>query len=77
MPLSTVYFARFIEVGYTPMLSQRDGKEIVVAQHGIVQPTPSKASTNVILLGLTIISTWFVGLQYWRRRKVGGGAGSV
>ncbi|HZY42622.1 MAG TPA: hypothetical protein VFF59_11560, partial [Anaerolineae bacterium] len=60
-------YARFIEVGYTPMLSQRDGKEIVVAQHGIVQPTASKASTNAILLGLTIISTWFVGLQ------IGGG----
>jgi membrane-associated protease RseP (regulator of RpoE activity) len=60
-------YARFIEVGYTPMLSRRDGKEIVVAQHGIVQPTPSKSSTNVILLGLTIISTWFVGLQ------IGGG----
>ena len=57
-------YARFIEVGYTPMLSQRDGKEIVVAQHGIVQPTPSKSSTNVMLLGLTIISTWFVGLQF-------------
>ena len=60
-------YARFIEVGYTPMLSQRDGKEIVVARHGIVQPTPSKISTNVILLVLTIISTWLVGLQ------IGGG----
>ncbi len=56
-------YSRFVEVGYTPMLSQRDGKEIVVAQHGIVQPTPSKTSTNVILLVLTIVSTWFVGLQ--------------
>ncbi|MBI5568046.1 MAG: site-2 protease family protein [Chloroflexi bacterium] len=57
-------YARFIEVGYTPMLSQRDGKEIVIAQHGIVQPTASKTSTNVILLGLTIVSTWYVGILY-------------
>jgi len=57
-------YASFIEMGYTPMLSQRDGKEIVVAQHGIVQPTASKTSTNVILLGLTILSTLYVGIQY-------------
>lgn len=57
-------YARFTEVGYTPTLSQRDGKEIVIAQHGIVQPTASQTSTNVILLGLTIVSTWFVGIQY-------------
>ena len=57
-------YASFIEMGYTPMLSQRDGKEIVIAQHGIVQPTASQTSTNVILLGLTIVSTWFVGIQY-------------
>lgn len=63
-------YARFIEVGYTPMLSQRDGKEIVVAQHGIVQPAASKASTNAILLGLTIISTWFVGLQFGGGEKL-------
>ena len=57
-------YARFTEVGYTPTLSQRDGKEIVIAQHGIVQPTASQTSTNVILLALTIVSTWFVGIQY-------------
>ncbi len=57
-------YARFTEVGYTPTLSQRDGKEIVIAQHGIVQPTASQTSTNVILLVLTIASTWFVGIQY-------------
>lgn len=57
-------YARFIEVGYTPMLSRRNGKEIVVAQHGIVQPTASQAGANAILLGLTIISAWFVGIQY-------------
>ncbi|MBP7686452.1 MAG: site-2 protease family protein [Thermoflexales bacterium] len=57
-------YANFIEMGYTPMLSQRDGKEIVVAQHGIVQASASKTSTNVILLGLTMLSTLYVGIQY-------------
>lgn len=57
-------YARFIELGYTPMLSRRDGKEIVVAQHGIVQPTASNARTNAILLVLTIVSTWLSGILY-------------
>ena len=54
-------YASFVEMGYTPMLSQRDGKEIVVAQHGIVQPTANNTRLNVLLLGLTIVSTAYVG----------------
>ncbi|HET7375178.1 MAG TPA: hypothetical protein VFK30_00630, partial [Anaerolineae bacterium] len=58
-------YARFTEFGYTPMLTRRDdGKEIVVAKHGIIEPTPNRNSTNVILLILTIISTLFVGIQF-------------
>lgn len=58
-------YARFTEFGYTPMLTHRDdGKEIVVAKHGIIEPTPNRNSTNVILLILTIISTLFVGIQF-------------
>jgi membrane-associated protease RseP (regulator of RpoE activity) len=55
-------YARFTDLGYTPMLTRRDdGKEIVVAKHGIVEPTPNRNSTNLILLILTIISTVLVG----------------
>ncbi|HZY43612.1 MAG TPA: site-2 protease family protein [Anaerolineae bacterium] len=55
-------YMRFTDLGYTPMLTRRDdGKEIVVAKHGIVEPTPNRNSTNLILLILTIISTVLVG----------------
>ena len=57
-------YDHFTELGYTPMLTRRDGKELVIAQHGIVKPTANRNSTNLILLVLTIISTWFVGIQY-------------
>ena len=56
-----VIYDRFTALGYTPMLTQKDGKEVVVAQHGIVQPTPNKNSTNLILLVITIASTAYVG----------------
>jgi membrane-associated protease RseP (regulator of RpoE activity) len=59
-----IIYDRFTALGYTPMLTQKDGKEVVIAQHGIVKPTPNNNRTNVILLVLTIISTWFVGIQY-------------
>lgn len=58
-------YTRFTDFGYTPMLTRRDdGKEIVVVKHGIIEPTPNRNSTNVILLVLTIISTLFVGIQF-------------
>lgn len=65
-------YDRLIEVGYTPTLTQRDGKEVVIAQHGIVQPTPNNTKLNVILLVLTIISTCFAGvIQYAGNTELG------
>src|SRR5512147_91843 len=43
-------YQTFIAHGYTPMLTERDGKEIVVAKHGIVEATRSDARINAILL---------------------------
>jgi Zn-dependent protease len=58
-------YDRFTALGYTPMLTRRDdGKEIVIAKRGLVEPTPNRTSTNVILLVLTVISTLFVGIQF-------------
>jgi membrane-associated protease RseP (regulator of RpoE activity) len=57
----THIYKSFIELGYTPMLTQRDGKEVVVAQHGIVEATRSDPRINAVLLGLTIISTVVAG----------------
>ena len=54
-------YKSFIELGYTPMLTTRDGREVVVAQHGIVEATRSDPRINAVLLGLTIISTVFAG----------------
>jgi len=54
-------YKSFTAYGYTPMLTERDGKEVVVAKHGIVVATKSDTRLNAILLIATIISTWFVG----------------
>ncbi len=57
-------YSRFTELGYTPMLTRRADKELVVAKHGIVQPTRNNTTVNVVLLVLTIISTWLAGILY-------------
>jgi membrane-associated protease RseP (regulator of RpoE activity) len=55
-------YQSFIAYGYTPMLTERDGKQVVVAKHGIVAPTRSDARINVILLVATIASTVLAGV---------------
>src|SRR5512135_609894 len=54
-------YQSFIAYGYTPMLTERDGKEVVVAKHGIVEATKSDTRINVILLIATIASTVLAG----------------
>jgi Zn-dependent protease len=55
-------YDRFTALGYTPMLTRRDdGKEIVIAKRGLVEPTPNQNSINLILLLATILSTAYVG----------------
>jgi membrane-associated protease RseP (regulator of RpoE activity) len=54
-------YKSFIALGYTPMLTQRDGKEVVVAQHGIVEATKSDPRINAVLLVATIASTVVAG----------------
>jgi membrane-associated protease RseP (regulator of RpoE activity) len=55
-------YKSFIAYGYTPMLTERDGKEIVVAKHGIVEATRSDTRINAILLIATIASTVLAGI---------------
>lgn len=55
-------YQTFSAHGYTPMLTERDGKEIVVAQHGIVEATRSDTRINAFLLIATIISTMIAGV---------------
>jgi hypothetical protein len=65
-------YKSFIALGYTPMLTTRDGREVVVAQHGIVEATRSDPRINAVLLGLTIISTILAGtLLYAATSEVG------
>jgi Zn-dependent protease len=58
-------YQSFIAYGYTPMLTERDGKEIVVAKQGIVAPTKSDARINAILLIATIASTVLAGVMLY------------
>src|SRR5512136_308277 len=55
-------YTSFIAYGYTPMLTQRDGQEVVVAKHGIVEATRSDTRINAILLIATIASTVLAGV---------------
>jgi membrane-associated protease RseP (regulator of RpoE activity) len=55
-------YKSFIAYGYTPMLTERDGREIVVAKHGIVETTKNNTLINVILLIATIASTVLAGV---------------
>jgi Zn-dependent protease len=55
-------YKSFIAYGYTPMLTERDGKEVVVAKHGIVAATRSDTRINAILLIATIASTVLAGI---------------
>jgi membrane-associated protease RseP (regulator of RpoE activity) len=55
-------YKSFIAYGYTPMLTERDGKEVVVAKHGIVEATRSDARINAVLLVATIASTILAGV---------------
>ena len=55
-------YKSFIAYGYTPMLTERDGKEIVVAKQGIVAPTKSDIRINVILFVVTIASAVLAGV---------------
>ena len=55
-------YKSFIAYGYTPMLTERDGKEVVVAKHGIVEATRSDVRLNIILLIATIASTVLAGV---------------
>jgi Zn-dependent protease len=55
-------YDRFTALGYTPLLTRRDdGKEIVIAKRGIVEPTPNRNSINLVLLVATILSTAYIG----------------
>jgi Zn-dependent protease len=54
-------YKSFVAYGYTPMLTERDGKEVVVAKHGIVEATRSDTRINAILLIATIASTVLAG----------------
>jgi Zn-dependent protease len=55
-------YQSFTAYGYTPMLTEREGKEIVVAKHGIVEATRSDTRINAILLIATIASTVLAGV---------------
>jgi Zn-dependent protease len=57
----THIYKSFIAYGYTPMLTERNGQEVVVAKHGIVEATRSDTRINVILLIATIASTVLAG----------------
>ncbi|CAG0930999.1 hypothetical protein TFLX_01952 [Thermoflexales bacterium] len=58
-------YQTFIAHGYTPMLTERDGKEIVVAKQGIVEATRSDTRINALLLIATIASAVLAGTLFF------------
>ena len=56
-------YGRFTALGFTPMLFRRDGQEVVLAQRGVARPRALNPWVNIILFGLTIISTILAGMM--------------
>lgn len=54
---------RFNDVGYTALLSRENGTDVLQAIAGVITPKPSQIWVNVLLLGLTIITTLMAGAQ--------------
>jgi membrane-associated protease RseP (regulator of RpoE activity) len=52
---------RFHRLGYTPFLRREDGKDYVVAQHGVARYAPSNPLVNLILLAATVVTTMMAG----------------
>ena len=58
---------RFEPLNYTPRLA-RDQKhadqDIVTAMHGVVRPKPARAWINLVLFGITLLTTIYAGSLY-------------
>lgn len=52
---------RFAEIGYTPLLREQDGYNVIVALHHVFKPQPTRWVVNLILLLLTICTTTLMG----------------
>ncbi len=52
---------RFARYGYTPLLRKQDGFDVILAVKGLVRPSRSNPMINLVLLGLTILTTLFAG----------------
>ncbi len=64
MPAERAYEAiapRFEALEHTALLRREEGRDVVYATPGIVQPTPSRRWVNVALFALTVFSVLFTG----------------
>ena len=53
--------ARFEERGFTPMLRRVDGREVVIAMPGVIQPRPVNVTLNILLFLATVGTTMWAG----------------
>ncbi len=57
---------RFEPIGYTPNLGRSDNRQapdVVVAMRGVAQARPSRAWINLLLFGVTVLTTLYAGKQ--------------
>lgn len=52
---------RFAEIGYTPLLREQDGYNVVVALPHVFEPKPTRWIVNLVLLVLTLLTTTAMG----------------
>lgn len=53
--------ARFARYGYTPLMRKQGGLDVILAVKGLVQPSRSNPLINLVLFGLTVLTTLFAG----------------
>ncbi len=57
----TLLRGRFAEIGYTPLLREQEGYNLVVALPHVFKPQPTRWIVNLVLLVLTMITTTLMG----------------
>ncbi len=63
-PVYTALRERFRRLGYTALLRREGDSDIVVAQKGVSPIARLNPAINVVLLGLTLLTTLFVGAGF-------------
>ncbi len=61
---------KFRALRYTALFRREDGADAIIALPGTINPSPSRAWVNYLMLGLTVLSVLFTGAVYHYRGEM-------